>query len=318
MGRTIAFLCSVFSIGILTAFPAVGGVAGTANGTAVAKVNGKVLFMDQLEPIIRVQQKKLPHRGPANAEFEKTAQRRAIEQLIDVELLSQNAQGMEIADLEAKIDEKITGLRHTRPAMFTENSEAEIRKQLTDELCVEAYLREKGLVNPDIPEAEIRALYDKGRESFRKEESVRLRHISIQLSASSTAAQKARAREILQLARQRIVAGAAFESAAEEALSDPDGSQGDLGLLTRRDMPEEIANAAFSLAPGSISEVIDTPSGIHLVGVLERQPAGVIPYEGMREILRKYLQEVRGRQAYQKLFQSLRQQAEIEILLGPG
>lgn len=317
MSKTIAFLCSVFSIGILTAFPALGGVEETANGIAVAKVNGKVLFMNQLEPIIRVQQKKLPHRGPANPELEKTAQRRAIEQLIDVELLSQNARGMEIAGLEAKIDEKVTGLRHTSPSMFTEKTEAEIRKQMTEELRVEAYLREKGVINPDIPEAEIRALYDKGRESFRTEEAVRLRHISIQLPAS-TAAQRARAREILQLARQRILAGAAFESAAEEALRDSDGSQGDLGLLTRRDMPEEIANAAFSLAPGSISEVIDTPSGIHLVGVLERQPAGVIPYEGMKDFLRKYLQEGRSRQAYQSLFQGLRQQAEIEILLGPG
>lgn len=304
----------------LTLFPAAGRAETAAGRIAVARVNGKILFMDQLKSIARIQQSqtKLLRRGASQTEQEKALQKRAIEQLIDVELLSQQARNHTVPDLTEKVNERLARLRHTRPAIFTETSENGIRERLIDEVLVETYLREKGVAEPDIPEAEIRALYDKGEASFRTEETVRLRHISIQLPADSGPAKKAGARDVLQRARQQILAGTAFESAAQEALRDPGGSQGDLGLLTRREMPEEIATTAFVLDHASISEVIETPSGVHLVSVLERQPARILPYGEVRDFLRKYLREGRRRQVYQTLLQDLRRQAEIEILPGAG
>lgn len=317
MARLI-FLWSVVMAFCLTAIPAVVGAEMMASRVAVARVNGKVLFMDQLEPITRVQQIKLPRHGASNPEREKDLQRRAIEQLIDVELLAQQARSAKVPGLEEMVNDRIARLRHTRPAMFTEKTETEIRMLLIDEILVETYLQEKGVADPDIPEAEIRALYDKGEASFRTEEAIRLRHISILLSTDTTPAQKTDAREILRQVRQRILAGAAFENVAEDTLRVAGGSRGELGLLTRRDMPEEIAIAAFALVKDQVSDVIETASGVHLVGVLERQPARVLPYEEVRDFLRKYLQEGRRRQVYQNLVQSLRRQAEIEILSGPG
>lgn len=313
MARTV-FLWSVMMAFGLTTIPAVVGAEAISSRVAVARVNGKVLFMDQLEPITRVQKTKLPRHGASHPEREKDLQRRAIEQLIDVELLAQQARSAKVPGLEKMVNDRLARLRHTRPAIFTEKTETEIRMLLIDEILVETYLQEKGVADPDIPEAEIRALYDKGEASFRTEEAVRLRHISIQLPADGGPAKKAGARDVLQRARQRILAGAAFENTAEDTLRVAGGSWGELGLLTRRDMPEEIAVAAFALVKGQVSDVIETPSGVHLVSVLERQPSRVLPYGEVRDFLRKYLQEGRRRQAYQNLVQGLRRQAEIEIL----
>lgn len=318
MARIFGFAWSAILTFCLLVIPALAGEETTASRIAVAKVNGKILFMDQLEPIARIQQIKLPPRGAGPPERENNAQRRAIEQLIDVELLSQQARNSKVPELEEKVNERIAKLRHTRPAMFAEKTETEIRMLLLDEILVETYLHEKGVADPDIPEVEIRALYEKGEASFRTEAAVRLRHLSILLPADSDPRQKAHLRKNLQRARQRILAGASFENAAEETLREAGGSQGELGLLTRRDMPEEIANAAFALVNGTISDVIETSSGVHLVSVLERQPAKTLPYQEVRDFLRKYLQEERRRQVYQRLVQGLRQQAEIEILPGPG
>lgn len=312
------FLWSVMMTFCLAAIPDGAGAETMASRVAVAKVNGKVLFMDQLEPITRVQRIRLPRHGASHPEREKDLQRRAIEQLIDVELLAQQARNTKVSGLEEMVNDRIARLRRTRPATFTEKTETEIRMLLIDEILVETYLQEKGVADPVIPEAEIRALYEKGEASFRTEEAVRLRHISILLSADTPPAQRTDARGILRQARQRILAGAAFEDIAEDTLRVAGGSWGELGLLTRRDMPEEIAIAAFVLDKGQISDVIGTPSGVHLISMLERQPARTVPYEEVRDFLRKYLQEGRRRQVYQNLVQSLRRQAEIEILSGPG
>lgn len=318
MSRLIGFSLAVLIAGFPAAHPAVAGAEKTAERVTVAKVNGRPLYQDQLAPILKAQKKKLPHRGGAKPEPAAVVQRRAIDQLIDVELLAQQARNLKVAGLEEKVNNRIAGLRHAQPALFAEKPEEEIRELLSEEFRVEAYLQAQGVADPEILEAEIRAFYDKGQESFRREEAAHLRHISIQLPADASTAKKTAARETLQQARQRILAGATFKSAGEEILRAPEASQDDLGFLTSRDMPEAIAKAAFALDPGKISEVIDTPSGVHLVEVLARKPAGVVPYEEVKDFIRKYLQEGRSRQAYQKLVQGLRQQAEIEILPGPG
>lgn len=293
--------------------------AGADDGTrrAVAKVNGKVLFMDQLDPILKAQKKQMPNRGPVRTEAQETAQKRALEQLIDVELITQQARKLEVPDLDAKVEARLASLRHAQPAFFAEKPEAEIRSLVADEFRVEAYLEKQGVAEPAVSEEELRAFYDKGQGEFRREESVHLRHLTIQL-AEDAAGPRTSARDLLTRVRQEILAGKDFESAAAEALHDPQGFQGDLGLLTRSDMPAEIANAAFALDPGALSEVIDTPRGVHLVEVLARKPAGIVPYEEVRDFIRKYLQEGRSRQAYQNLVQGLRRQALIEIVPEPG
>lgn len=310
----IRWLRSAILLGALASLPAIAGAEAPDNKVAVARVNGKVLFMDQLAPVARTQK----HRNPDDPAQEQLAKRRAIEQLIDVELLAQQARNFKIPDLAEKIDARIAGLRQTRPTAFAEQSETRLRELLADEILVESYLQQKGIADPDIPENEIRVLYDQGRESFRAEEAVRLGHISIQVAATAPIAEKQAARAMLEGARRRLLAGETLELAARDIVQRPDGSRGELDFATRREMPEAIGNAAFSLAPDSVSEIIETPTGIHLVKVLERRPARMIPYEEMRAFLRKYLQEGRRRQVYQELVRSLRQQANIEILLKPS
>ncbi|MCM2263981.1 MAG: SurA N-terminal domain-containing protein, partial [Desulfuromonadales bacterium] len=186
MSRLIAFSLAVLIAGLLTAPPAVAGAEKAAERVSVAKVNGKTLYQDQLAPILKAQQKQRPRRGGAKPEPEAVAQKRAIEQLIDVELLAQQARSLKVAGLEEKVSNRIAGLRHAQPAVFAEKSEAELRTLLAEEVRMEAYLQEQGVADPEIPEAEIRAFYDKGQESFRREETAHLRHITIQLPAEAS------------------------------------------------------------------------------------------------------------------------------------
>eukprot|EP00727_Mastigamoeba_balamuthi_P000027 m51a1_g10020 putative peptidyl-prolyl cis-trans isomerase nima-interacting 1 (183) ;mRNA; r:73369-74033 len=82
---------------------------------------------------------------------------------------------------------------------------------------------------------------------------------------------KAEARQTLEGLRARIVAGeAAFEDLARQ-LSDCSSARkgGDLGLFGRRTMQKPFEDAAFALAVGEMSGIVETDSGLHIIKRVE-------------------------------------------------
>ena len=67
--------------------------------------------------------------------------------------------------------------------------------------------------------------------------------------------------------RERILAGEDFAEVAKEN-SDDAGSAalgGDLGTFRREQMVPEFSDAAFALAPGGVSEVVESAFGFHVI-----------------------------------------------------
>ena len=88
---------------------------------------------------------------------------------------------------------------------------------------------------------------------------------------------------------ERIRGGADFADVALESSEDP-GSRsqgGDLGFFPRGRMVPPFEEAAFSLEPGATSEVIRTTHGLHLIRVEERRAAMVVPFEEVRDEVRR-------------------------------
>jgi peptidyl-prolyl cis-trans isomerase C len=80
-------------------------------------------------------------------------------------------------------------------------------------------------------------------------------------------------------------------------------------------MPAAFDEVAFSLEKDTLSEVVKTRSGYHVIKAVDRQPARLIPYEQMRDFLETYLQGEESKKKLAAHIAELRKRSEIEILL---
>jgi peptidyl-prolyl cis-trans isomerase D len=136
-------------------------------------------------------------------------------------------------------------------------------------------------------EDELRALYEVRSSLYNMPEQVRARHILLSLGADASAEEAAevqlRATEILTQIRE----GADFAALASELSEDP-GSKangGDLGFFARGQMVKEFEDAAFSLEPGMVSELVKSEYGYHVIRAEEHRDAQQRSFEEVREEL---------------------------------
>jgi len=111
--------------------------------------------------------------------------------------------------------------------------------------------------------------YRKHREEMFLPEAVRVAHIVVNVDASKT---EQEALAAIQAAEERIKAGEAFDTVADE-LSDCPGRGGDLGWFPRGQMVPEFEAAAFSMKTNTVSDVVTTAYGFHIIKLLDKTPA---------------------------------------------
>ena len=73
--------------------------------------------------------------------------------------------------------------------------------------------------------------------------------------------------------RERIIAGEKFTTLARLYSEDPGSARkgGELGMASRSIFWPAFSDAAMSLKPGNISQIIETPDGFHIIQVIEKK-----------------------------------------------
>lgn len=125
------------------------------------------------------------------------------------------------------------------------------------------------------------------------EKQVRARHILLKLSPDASEEDKAAAREKLEALREQALGSADFAELAaknsEDKVSAPGG--GDLGYVSKGRMVPAFDEALFALAEGSISEVVETPFGLHIIKAEDVREGDVPKEEAKRELAKKLFAE---------------------------
>ena len=253
--------------------------AGTACGryltTGVAVVNGIGISKGDLERQVSAVLRSPQFQGadPRDAEQRLDIERQVIVQLIQQELIKQEAERLGVRVSETQIAERLGQVR----AQFQTDDQFQqalaqngltastLRGRIRDQLTVEL-VQTRAIGNITATEAEIRAAYGNGSRF----DELRVRHILFTVAnATEEAAKKKKAEDTLAQLRDGADFIALAKKVSEDTASKPSG--GDLGTVTRSTpFDQTFLNAAFRLKKGQISGLVRTQFGFHIIRVDDR------------------------------------------------
>jgi peptidyl-prolyl cis-trans isomerase D len=180
-------------------------------------------------------------------------------------------------------DDEVTGY-------YDDNSTLYMTPESADVQFIEVR-RDAVAANIAISEDALREYYDAEKDRYAQDEQREARHILIPFGDDEAAAE-AKAQELL----ARAQAGEPFEDLAKQYSQDGGtaANGGDLGMLTRSQLPGELGTAIFAMNEGDVKGPIRSDFGFHIVRLDKVLQPGPLPLEQVRGEL---LAELRDRQA---------------------
>jgi peptidyl-prolyl cis-trans isomerase D len=166
-----------------------------------------------------------------------------------------------------------------------------------------------------ISDSELQKEYQDSMDSFRTPERVRVRHILIKTQGKpkeEAPKLKAKAEDLL----KQLKGGADFADLAKKNSEDTGSAEkgGELGWIVKGQTVPNFEKAAFSLDAGTLSGIIETEYGYHILQVEEKQAAHTQSFEEAKPQL---LAEAKKQAASDNLSKAI-EAAHNEALRTPG
>ena len=213
----------------------------------------------------------------------------------------------------------------------------QFKKDLTQEVRLKKLAEELGTA--PVTDADTKKFYNENIDRFKYPDKVRASHILIAVNPAEIeeiiksdkananltdeqikakvkeeiAAKEAKAKEVLAKVKQDPTQ---FAKIAKESSDDTTTAVkgGELGFFAAQEMVPEFSKAAFSMKPNTVSDLVKTQFGYHIIMVTDRMAAGQQPYEKVKNDVKSFLENQRQLQAVDDLVESLKKSATIEYV----
>ncbi|HXC61927.1 MAG TPA: peptidyl-prolyl cis-trans isomerase [Nitrospiria bacterium] len=239
----------------------------------------------------------------------KTLKHDLLQQLIDRKLFLQEAKHLKLSVSDEELAQASNQIQGDyTPEEFRELvdskqlGDAVWKTGLKEKLLIEK-LQNQATSNPkiDITMEEAKQYYDANRAHFIIKESVHVHQIVVAKEADAKAI------------RLELLNGADFATLASSKSLGPEKNQGgDLGFMTRDNLPEEF-DLIFSIGIGKISPVVKSPYGYHIFKVEERRSAHQETFVESIEKIQAVLLQIKQEQRFADWIADLRHRSDIKI-----
>src|SRR5581483_10067628 len=191
--------------------------------------------------------------------------------------------------------EKIaTAVRNDAGATVVEKRDEMRRQKLISDIATE-------VAQP--PDDQVKAYYEAHPGEFKSDEELHVRQILVhdESLANDIAA--------------KLKAGTPFEElSAAHSLAPNAKKGGDIGYVSRGELPKRFEDEIFALQPGHVSNVIQTDNSFHIFKVDDRRPAGTIDLQTAAPVIREKLREEAVRERMAQLVATSRSDLQIAVL----
>jgi parvulin-like peptidyl-prolyl isomerase len=185
------------------------------------------------------------------------------------------------------------------------------RREVREQYIVSA-LRAKN-ISPEkiiISPYKVENYYLAHQDDFKVEDEIKLRMIVLNKTSGDDTNTASLAGEIL----AKIKEGATFQEMASVYSQGSQRSQGgDWGWVERSVLRKELADTAFTLKPGQVSDVIETPEACYLMLVEQTRPAHVKLLSEVRDDVEATLRTQEQKQLEQQWIEKLKKKAFIRL-----
>ncbi len=274
----------------------------------VALVNDEPITVQELQTAISETDDGGSQTLEATAEEKAELARGLLEQLIERKMLLQEARRLQIQLTEGELRERLAEIREgvDEEAFLRHLSDQKLTREAWEAAARETLLIEK-LLNQlvgdqiSLPEEELLEYYNSRLEEWSVPEQIKLRQILVETETEAEAI------------RQSLAEGADFVEAAQTHRQTLKfGKDGDLGYRAAAELPEEF-EPLFTAEIGSVSGIIKTPFGYHLVKVEDRRPARTLSFEEVKERIYQTVLEEKREALFSRWFENIRRKTEVKI-----
>ncbi|GAB6063291.1 peptidylprolyl isomerase [Deferrisoma palaeochoriense] len=288
--------------------------------TPILRINGRDIGEIWYERALAETAAELQGASEAHGVDNKMIREKAMERLVEQELLYDLAMREEIPGLDEEVErrfqsfvERVGGPEaFERQAALQRLNEERVRHIIRRELANSWYVENVIGRDVEVTEDEARSYYEANKKKYVHPEERKIYGI---LAAGSRGKEAALQR--LEEVRERFEKGEGFAPLAREFSDEPSSrlQGGFMGYRTRDDLPPEVAEACFSVEPGELTPVVETRFGYHMFLVTEVVPPENRSFEEVREEAFANARRIKLRRAVERTLKQAGREAKVEVLL---
>lgn len=289
---------------------------------SAAIVNGVSIPRSEFERELNQYQQRMTMQGQMVGDSQlKELKDSILDTLIGRELLYQESKKNNIKVESQAIDDELSRMKKmfSDETSFTSAlsqmgfSEQSLKSQIEKGLMVQKLVEKECAEKINISEKESKEFYDNHPEMFKQPEQVKASHILVKTEAGADQAAKEAAHKKIESIQKQLKEGKEFADLAKEYSDCPSKEKGgDLGYFRRGEMVKPFEDTAFSIAPGVVSDIVETTFGYHLIKVTDKKPEQVISYDSVKEKLTQYLKNEKMQHAVEEYVKKLKEKATIQ------
>jgi parvulin-like peptidyl-prolyl isomerase len=207
-------------------------------------------------------------------------------------------------------------------------SEEELKKGIEVDLIAKTLLDERVKGKVHVTDTQVKKFYEDKKESFKRPESFRARHIFVGyvpfdvMKTTPREELKDKAGEYRAAAKKKvdevfakIKSGGNFEELAKQYSEDKGTAEkgGDLDFMYKGVFDPQFDKAVAELKIGETSDIVETEFGYHIIRLMETRPSDYAPFKDVEESIQKHLFMTEAQKLVGRYIEGLRKKADIIV-----